>query len=158
MTVAERLKSLRVVWEMLPAGGLLVIVETPNRLWYRDTHTAMLPYFHWLPDELAFAYSRFSPRRNFQELYRDFDEASKDHFLRRGRGVSFHEFEIAIKPVPRLNVVSSLSTFQGVRYKLKRSKRDRKYKSLIADIRPDIHEGFFDENLDLIIRKTDDVL
>lgn len=153
MTIAERLTSLRDAWEMLPTEGLLVIVETPNRLWYFDGHTSRLPFFHWLPDELAFQYSRFSSRENFRELYREYNTDSKEHFLRRGRGMSFHELEIAIRPAQDLKVISSLSTFEGIRYKLKKSKCERKYKSLLMNIYPNIHEGFFDSSLYLIIEK-----
>ena len=79
---------------------------------------------------------------------------SKEHFLRRGRGISFHEFDLSIGPTKDLNVISSLSTFQGIRYKLNTSKLDRKYKSLLMDIYPTIHEGFFDQTLHLIIEKS----
>jgi 2-polyprenyl-3-methyl-5-hydroxy-6-metoxy-1,4-benzoquinol methylase len=106
MTIAERITSLRDAWEMLPASGLMVIVETPNRLWFFDDHTSKLPFFHWLPDDLAFQYSRFSSRDNFCELYREENAESKDHFLRRGRGMSFHEVEMAICPAQNLNVIS----------------------------------------------------
>jgi len=153
MTIAERLTSLRDAWEMLPTEGLLVIVETPNRLWYFDDHTSKLPFFHWLPDELAFQYSRFSSRENFRELYREYNTDSKEHFLRRGRGMSFHELEMAIYPAHDLKVISRLSTFEGIRYKLKKSKLERKYKSLLMNIYPNIHEGFFDDTLYLIIEK-----
>jgi S-adenosylmethionine-dependent methyltransferase len=153
MTVVERLTSLRDAWEMLPAEGLLVIVETPNRLWYFDSHTSYLPFFHWLPDELAFQYSRFSSRKNFRELYREYNTDSKEHFLRRGRGVSFHELESVISPAQDLKVISSLSTFEGLKYKLTKSKLQRKYKSLLMNIYPNIHEGFFDDSLYLIIEK-----
>lgn len=153
MTITERLHSLKDAWKMLPSGGLLVVVETPNRLWYFDNHTSQLPFFHWLPDELAFAYSRFSPRKNFRELYTGYSEASKEHFLRRGRGMSFHEFDIAVGEVSALTVISSLSTFQGIAYKLSRSRMDRRYKSNLMRIYPGIHEGFFDGFLHLIIKK-----
>jgi len=153
MTIEERLTSLKDAWEMLPTEGLLVIIDTPNRLWYLDGHTSLLPFFHWLPDELAFHYSRFSSRENFCELYREYNTDSKDHFVRRGRGVSFHELEVAICPVQDLKVISSLSTFEGIWHKLKKSKMERKYKSLLINIYPNIHEGFFDETLYLIIEK-----
>ena len=153
MTIAERLSSLKMAWEMLPNGGLLVVVETPNRLWYFDGHTSMLPFFHWLPDELAFAYSKFSSRDNFRELYNDYSTTSKEHFLRRGRGMSFHEFDIAIGQARDLKVISSLSTFEGIRYKLKKSRLERQYKSILMSIYPNIHEGFFDNDLFLIIEK-----
>lgn len=153
MTIAERLSSLRDAWEMLPSNGLLVVVETPNRLWYFDGHTSLLPFFHWLPNELAFAYSKFSSRENFRELYNDYNATSKEHFLRRGRGMSFHEFDIAIGQVRDLKVISSLSTFKGMRYKLRKSRLDRRYKSILMSAYPYIHEGFFDDYLDLIIEK-----
>lgn len=153
MTHAERLASLAAVWQILPAGGLLVTVETPNRLWYFDGHTAQLPFYHWLPNELAFAYSQFSPRENFRELYRTYEPAAKEHFLRRGRGMSFHEFELAIGPARELNVISSLSQFQGLRYKLRKSRLSRQFKSVLRKIYPHLHQGFFDDYLFLIIRK-----
>jgi S-adenosylmethionine-dependent methyltransferase len=153
MTIAERITSLRKTWEMLPAGGLLVIVETPNRLWYFDGHTSILPFFHWLPNELAFKYSCFSPRGAFREFYRDYNTSSKEKFLRRGRGVSFHELDLAIKPAQDLKVISSLSSFKGLAYKLHHSRLERRYKSILRSVYPSIHEGFFDKKLDLIIKK-----
>jgi 2-polyprenyl-3-methyl-5-hydroxy-6-metoxy-1,4-benzoquinol methylase len=152
MTVAERLESLRQAWDLLPSGGMLAIIETPNRLWFRDDHTAMLPFFHWLPNELAFAYSRFSKRNNFRELYRDYTPSSEFHFLRRGRGMSFHEIDLAIAPVSELQIVSSLSQFgKNSRYV---TKDGSDYKSTLCKLFPNIHQGFFDEYLDLIFRKN----
>ena len=89
MTISERLLSLKGTWDMLTDEGLLVIVETPNRLWYVDSHTSFLPFFHWLPNELAFAYSKFSSRDGFRDLYNEYNETSNEHFLRRGRGGKF---------------------------------------------------------------------
>ena len=96
MTINERMASLKNTWEMLDMGGFLVIIETPNRLWYFDKHTSNLLFFHSLANELTFRYSCFSPRENFRELYNEYDTDSKIHFLRRGRGLNFHEIEIAI--------------------------------------------------------------
>jgi len=154
MTIGERLSSLRDAWAMLPLGGLLVVVETPNRLWYFDNHTSLLPFFNWLPNELAFMYSRFSPRENFRELFVDYNVASKERFLREGRGVSFHEFDIAIGPTKDLKVISSLASFQGVRHRLKKTKEERRFRSILASIYPSIHEGFFEDHLYLTIQKS----
>lgn len=153
MTISERLISLRDMWEMLAPDGLLVIIETPNRLWFFDSHTSNLPFFHWLPDEMAFKYSRFSSRKGFHDLYREYNADSKLHFLRRGRGMSFHELDIAIGPSEKLNVISSLGMFWGVGQKLMKSRLDRKYNSLLKEIYPNIHKGFFDEYLNIIIKK-----
>jgi 2-polyprenyl-3-methyl-5-hydroxy-6-metoxy-1,4-benzoquinol methylase len=151
MTIAERLESLRQAWSLLPSDGMMAIVETPNRLWYRDDHTAMLPFFHWLPDELAFAYSQFSTRDNFRELYRDYTADSKQHFLRRGRGMSFHEIEVAIAPTYELKIISSLSQID--QYARHVSDNGKHYKSTLRKLFPGIHHAFFDEYLDLVIRK-----
>jgi S-adenosylmethionine-dependent methyltransferase len=153
MSVAERLTSLRAAWNILPNGGLLVVVETPNRLWYYDGHTSLLPFFHWLPDELAFSYSAFSPRESFRDLHRRRDASTGEQLLRRGRGVSFHEFDLAIRPAKDLKVLSSLSTFEGIRGRLRTPRLDRRYSSLLRSAYPGIHEGFFDESLYLIIEK-----
>lgn len=155
MTIEERLSSLKDSWELLQTNGLLVIVEMPNRLWYFDLHTSWLPFFHWLPDELAFKYSRFSQRENFRDLYREYDVTSKQNFLRRGRGVSFHEIDLSIKPVSDLRIVSSLSGFEGIRYNLRfrESRFERRYKSFMRTVYPNVHPGFFDMNLDIIIEK-----
>ena len=151
MSVAERLTSLSDAWAMLPAGGLLVIVETPNRLWFDDQHTALLPFFHWLPNELAFLYSKVSSREGFNDLYRTYDSPSKQHFLRRGRGVSYHELDLSIGPVENLDVVSSLRSFDPSCVPV--SRLGRRHQRLLRALRRDLHPGFFEEYLDMIIRK-----
>ena len=157
MTIEERLSAMRESWGMLSGGGLWCVLETPNRLWYYDSHTSLLPFYMWLPDELAFAYSRFSPRNNFREIYREYSDESMLHFLRRGRGVSFHEFELTMKPISALKVKSSLnmSNRQGgllsrLRY---RFSNESKFISLLRKIAPGVHEGFFHSSLYLIIEK-----
>src|SRR5947207_646218 len=77
LTLEERLQAMKRTWQMLSPGGLWCAIEIPNRLWYYDSHTSQLPFFMWLPDELAFAYSRFSPRESYRNLYRDCTEESK---------------------------------------------------------------------------------
>jgi 2-polyprenyl-3-methyl-5-hydroxy-6-metoxy-1,4-benzoquinol methylase len=108
MTIEERLVALRDAWSMLPNGGLLSIIETPNRLWFVDNHTSDLPFFNWLPDELAFYYSRTSPAPRFRTLYQNYNEDSKLRFLRDGRGMSYHELDLTISPAENLEVVSPL--------------------------------------------------
>src|SRR5947208_3258602 len=95
MTVPERLDALAAAWRTLPAGGILTLVETPNRLWFTDSHTSYLPYFHWLPDDLARRYSQFSPRAVVRQLGAENPERGLRDLLRSGRGVSFHEFDLA---------------------------------------------------------------
>lgn len=45
----ERGPIVRHLWDLLKPGGLLVVTETPNRLWPYDGHTTRLPLIPWLP-------------------------------------------------------------------------------------------------------------
>ncbi|MEL6894549.1 MAG: methyltransferase domain-containing protein [Planctomycetota bacterium] len=161
MTISERIASLRQAWNLLPVGGQLGIVETPNRLWYYDDHTAWLPFYHWLPNELAFRYAPFSPRENFRDSYDEYDSQSKEHFLRRGRGFSFHELEVAIGPVDALHVVSSLSSYRRrtlagrIRFYRSLTPQQRAFRRALKMIDPRLHEGWLDESLHLVIQKRD---
>lgn len=158
MTLAERLQSIRDTWAMLAEGSLWSVVETPNRLWIMDNHTSRLPFFGWLPDELAFRYSRHSPRPALAGLYGDTvnDERMLD-FLRRGRGLSYHEFELAMGRAEDLDVVSSLSLWMrrrnGLRNLLWRLTEESRFEDLLVRFGPPIHRGFFQPSLNLMIRK-----
>jgi 2-polyprenyl-3-methyl-5-hydroxy-6-metoxy-1,4-benzoquinol methylase len=159
MTHNERMIALKSTWDMLPPGSLWCVIETPNRLWYYDNHTSLLPFYLWLPDDLAFLYSQFSPRKRFCNLYRgEIDDDSKLDFLRRGRGVSFHEFELTMKRVGELDVVSSLSIFlrsQNLLLKVFWTLTyDSRFESFLVQFGPKIHRGFYQKSLDLIIRKN----
>jgi 2-polyprenyl-3-methyl-5-hydroxy-6-metoxy-1,4-benzoquinol methylase len=157
MTMEERLSAMRATWQMLPAGCFWCVMDTPNRLWYYDAHTSLLPFHMWLPDELAFEYSRFSPRPNYRERYREYTDEAKLDFLRRGRGVSFHEFELAMKPLNALRIKSSLNVTnrgKGLWGRLKRRlSNEYRYISLLRRIAPELHEGFLQSSLYLVIEK-----
>jgi 2-polyprenyl-3-methyl-5-hydroxy-6-metoxy-1,4-benzoquinol methylase len=157
MTHSERMQGMHDTWNALHPGALWCVVETPNRLWFFDDHTAQLPFYHWLPDELAFAYSQFSPREPFRSSYRSLSSTSLEGFLRHGRGVSFHEFELTMDKAANLDVVSSLPLWwrsPGLLRDLARRYRRRfRLERMLASFQPDIHLGFFQPYLDLIIRK-----
>jgi len=157
MTIPERLSAMRATWAMLADGDLWTVIETPNRLWYFDSHTSLLPFHMWLPDELAYEYSRFSPRENYRELYRQRSAESELHFLRRGRSVSFHEFDLAMKPASALKVRSSLNTEKHdggfLRFLKRRSSAEQNYLSLLRGLAPELHEAFLQSGLYLIIEK-----
>ncbi len=159
MTHSERMTAMRQTWEMLSPGALWCVIDTPNRLWYHDQHTAHLPFYFWLPDDLAFAYSRFSPRKPFDRSFRDPNPEAMLSFLRHGRGVSYHEFDLTMKRVETLQVVSSLSLFIRSQQPLWRLGRrltrsaNYRYEKFLMEVGPDIHPGFYQPSLDLIIRK-----
>lgn len=149
MTLPERMEALPALWNLLARGAWLAIVGTPNRLWYFDFHTALMPFFNWLPDDLAFAYSKFSEREKFKDEFRVNNPAQMLDFQRKGRGVSYHEFDLAIGTH---EVFSSFSTFYGSRYTLLRSMRARRFKSLLRSFRPDLHDGWFEPSLDILMK------
>lgn len=96
LTPSERLHYLKAMWQALPEGGAIVVVETPNRLTWEDKHTAHMDFFHMLPDEFVRAYAERSPRPYFAETMKQLDEASfRESRYRWGLGASFHEFELA---------------------------------------------------------------
>lgn len=101
MTVQERLNTLREVWNLLLLNGILIVAETPNRLTYFDYHSSWLPFFHFLPLDLAVEYHEKSPRQIMRlglKYCRDKVGATtaEEALTRFGTAVSFHEFEIAL--------------------------------------------------------------
>lgn len=96
LTPVERLHYLQAMWQALPDGGAIVVIETPNRLTWEDKHTAYMDFFHMLPDEYVCAYAERSPRPHFAETMKRLDEESfRESRYRWGLGASFHEFELA---------------------------------------------------------------
>ena len=111
LTVQERLDVLALSRETVRPDGIIVVCETPNRLTYLDHHTAQMPFFHLLPDELSARLYRTSPR---SELRAELDaraaegeERLLEAIARWGRGVSFHEFEVAFGDVSQHVLASS---------------------------------------------------
>jgi 2-polyprenyl-3-methyl-5-hydroxy-6-metoxy-1,4-benzoquinol methylase len=105
LTVAERLQVLRLAREVVKPDGAIVVCETPNRLIYFDHHTAQMPFFHLLPDELAAEYYARSARADFRAAIDDAAKAGSaarlEAIVRWGRGVSFHEFELVFGDLSR---------------------------------------------------------
>lgn len=102
-TYAERMEILRQCWDALEPGGYLIVGDTPNRLTYSDTHTSFLPFFDALPHAEAIDYAPRSPRKDFIESlagrgahrFANAEEA----LIRWGRGISYHDFELALGPI-----------------------------------------------------------
>jgi ubiquinone/menaquinone biosynthesis C-methylase UbiE len=156
MTHEERIAAMSNTWRMLTKGDLWCVIDAPNRLWYYDGHTSLLPFFMWLPDDLAFEYSRFSPRKGFFQKYRDMGEAPIHDFLRSGRGVSFHEFELAMAPIEELNIISDLASYRRKKsfiYWLYWQKKYARYSSFLSKADQKASKGFNEVTLDIIIRK-----
>ncbi|KKW45225.1 MAG: Methyltransferase type 12 [Parcubacteria group bacterium GW2011_GWA2_56_7] len=71
LRVRERGPILRHLSSFLKPGGLLIVTETPNRLWPYDSHTTRLPFVSWLPLSLASALARVLRPREFGDKTRD---------------------------------------------------------------------------------------
>ena len=72
----ERREYLQRFWEVLRPGGVLVITETPNRFWPKETHTTGGRW--WLP--------WMAPQNVFRTLRRDhkYEEYTDEDFYRSG--------------------------------------------------------------------------
>jgi 2-polyprenyl-3-methyl-5-hydroxy-6-metoxy-1,4-benzoquinol methylase len=159
MTLPERLKSLTAAWELLETSAVLCVVEAPNRLWYHDDHTSNLPFFQWLPDQIAIEYWKRSSNYNNDPIYDAATEETWCAFARLGRGVSFHEFELAIGPITDLSVPVDRASFQFGQNPLRRLhyavSMKRRYVEILRRQRPDIPIGFFMPYLNIAVRKSD---
>lgn len=154
-THRERIELLRRVWDMLVPGGLLVIGDTPNRLSYWDHHTAWMPFFNSLPHELAIDYIDKSPRKGHVAAVMRAKEKSPDaaveQLIRLGRGISHHEFELAIGDVSQHVVGDGFDpeplSYYGVGLETRVLYTYAKLKKL------NIHPAFLRSTLDLILQK-----
>ena len=146
MTFDERIESLRAAFQMLKPDGNVVLVEIPNRLWYIDSHTSLEPFYNWLPDNVAMEYSRYTSREIFNNGFDSSNEKDVLNFSRWGRGVSYHEIEIALGGKNSFRVVSSLGTFLKV--------PESAFKKFLRMAGPSrIHEGFYDPYLYIAMRR-----
>jgi 2-polyprenyl-3-methyl-5-hydroxy-6-metoxy-1,4-benzoquinol methylase len=155
MTMPERRQSLAAAWSLIPAGGHIVITDTPNRLWYIDEHTSFLPFFHWLPDEIAAEYmQKFSPRK---DLVADIAGKGVTGLYRAGRGVSFHEIDLAISPVKELRVLAGKDEFlRGRNVELAgrwEGSDEQAFTRLLSRSFPEVPAAFFERSIEVIIRK-----
>src|SRR5664279_270714 len=157
MTWEERRASLQAAWRVLRSGQHLIVIETPNRLWHTDHHTSYLPFFHWLPDEIAFAYSPFAKRETYNEIFRGMSDEARVRFARWGRGVSYHDFVLSLNiPEDQLPVDSYLQLFLRQKRRgefLFRYSQRRRDENSLQRIAPNIHPGFLCADLDLALRK-----
>jgi S-adenosylmethionine-dependent methyltransferase len=107
-TFQECQETLKTAWDLLRPGGVLIVADTPNRLTYTDHHTTFLPFFSMLPPDVAIAYAHKSPRASFpisiNEALGISRERAAEALTRWGRGVSYHEFELAIGDLTNLVV------------------------------------------------------
>jgi len=153
LTIEERINALRILWRILRPGGILAVYETPNRIGYFDWHSFLLPFFHYLPDQLALLYSVKTPRPYFKVDPRgDLNE----NLYRLGRGVSYHEFELALNFEDLTVINDGYSKHLRHRQTLSHNSFDKAVLEIFEKHLPHIPRGFTKPSLDLIIRKERD--
>ncbi len=111
LTIEERLAVLRLARDVVKPDGAIIVCEAPNRLIYYDHHTAQMPFFHLLPEELAVEYYPRSERKDFTAALEaaalDGRGSAFRAMTRWGRGVSFHEFEVVFGDLARYVIASN---------------------------------------------------
>jgi len=159
MTIEERMKAINGTFNMLNADGLWCVIGTPNRLHYFDTHTSQLPFFQWLPDELALRYAHISKRKGFSSSFSEISNNPEQliSLYRWGRGVSYHEIELSLKPLNDLSIISSLKTYSIERNKILKVILKpflySSYETYLHKQYPKINRCFFEPSLNFIIKK-----
>ena len=155
MTFQERVRSLRSAWRMLRPGGLLVIADTPNRLWHLDDHTTFETFFHWLPDEVAIAYASRTSRPAFAADMELPDPGLR--LARWGRGVSYHDITIAIEDDADKYYVSGEWEFRRERNpdyaKWWAGTTDGRFHAMLCELAPSLPAGFLESELAICLRR-----
>lgn len=159
MTLPEREKALSAAYNLLPKGGLLCITGSPNRLHFMDSHKSLLPFFHWLPDELAIKYAKYSGRAQYNDHMLELDDTFEklEWFYRWGRGISFHEIEIALRPINELKIVGDLTSFLRKKNSIYAFATfftsNFNYEKFLSKRFPNINRAFFRPYIDIVIEK-----
>ena len=170
MTLEQRISALEASWRVLPIGGLIIILDTPNSLFFYDGHTSGLPFHHWISDELAYKYVELNPKSIFhsKEFLDSSNNVKMNEFISWGRSVSYHDLEISTKKsLKSLNFLESLSSYENKKYYYEKklislSKRIRfqkesftaRYIKLMSEYQPEIDPSFFRPYLNIILEKT----
>jgi S-adenosylmethionine-dependent methyltransferase len=151
----ERLATLKVCWNLLRPGGILVVGDTPNRLCFYDFHTSYLPFFNMLPAEVAIDYVSRSPRREICDAIKraSSDGDARETLARLGTGVSYHEFELALGSVTDLIVGDGFDPEPLSYYGL--SLETRLLYTYFRHKNFQIHPAFCRDTIDVILRKPD---
>lgn len=156
MTVDERLELLALAQDVVRPDGAIVVVETPNRLLPWDYHTAQLPFYSQLPDDLAIRYRHHSPRTDFvtsiDAAAAEGDAALRESFTRWGRGMSYHELQLAFDDLPARTLATSWALELLPERNIHRE--ELALQATLDDIDPTLPPSFSRYWLDIVIAAT----
>jgi SAM-dependent methyltransferase len=68
LPVRYRRQQVDEYYRVLAGGGLLTVLDTPNRWFPLETHSVGLPLVQWLPPRLAYRYARIGNRRRYRSV------------------------------------------------------------------------------------------
>ncbi|HEX6210377.1 MAG TPA: class I SAM-dependent methyltransferase [Methylomirabilota bacterium] len=105
LPVRHRRQQVDEYYRVLAAGGLLAILDTPNRWFPLETHSVGLPLVQWLPPPLAYRYARLGRRRRFRAV-------SYEAFIADGTGWRNASFADCL-PSTGTDVVTDLTEAAG---------------------------------------------
>ena len=157
----ERITFLQAAWRYLPVGGHLILVECPNRLHWYDWHSSQMPFADTLPAELAFLYNGASKRSNIWSSVKakDLGEVAacdREKLYRWGRGVSYHEFVLALGD--RFKVTAGPASAHAIGrhdfYGVHGAEWEACLVKVLQSLDPPIAPEFAAPSLDLILTKT----
>lgn len=142
LTLDERLEVLEAAGDVVAADGHLVVIETPNRLTPWDYHTSGLPFFNQLPDALALRYASRSDRDGIAA-------AGLDELPRWGRGVSYHDFEVALGDLSGRVLAGGWDA--ALLEERPVAREELALQEVLDGARPDLHSAFSRSWLDLVL-------
>jgi SAM-dependent methyltransferase len=68
LPVRHRRQQVDEYYRVLAPGGLLAVLDTPNRWFPIETHSVGLPLVQWLPPRLAYGYARLGRPRRYRTI------------------------------------------------------------------------------------------
>jgi len=153
----ERVKFLSGAWRHLQDGGYLIVIEAPNRLYWFDWHSSLMPFIDQLPHEIQFLWNSFSSRSSIPgDIKATSIEAALngnvDRLYRFGRGVSFHEFHVALG-VDAYKIVNGYTLDRAALLGFDLESIALLEKQL-ARVSPSVDAAFAQPSLDLVIKRT----
>lgn len=156
LLIPERLNLLALAKHLMERdGALLTTFEMPNRFAPFDWHSSKVAFLDILPDDLAYRYAKeHSPRadhpaRRKVQMY----PTAEESLYRFGRGVSWHEFDLAFG-LGNLQVV--LDGYSPRSKHQKNYRADEAYEAALAELfaklDPPVPRGFCRPSLELLLK------
>ncbi|MBC7834300.1 MAG: class I SAM-dependent methyltransferase [Phycisphaerales bacterium] len=107
LTPEERIEIFRLAREMYARGKIVLVAESPNRLYPFDHHSTHMHFVQMLPDDLARQYLKRSPNESMHAFARSQDPAeARTQLYRSGRALSYHDFEVHFMDLDRMRIAA----------------------------------------------------